>query len=213
MGWETFIPLVIIASASGVLAPGPLFLAAVSQGLRHGASSGLWVSLGHMVFEAPLVLTMALGISAILGEGIVVSVVGITGSAALIAFGALQLIEALRVPRSPRDPRRRARSPFVAGLLFTGLNPYFIGWWLTIGSRLVIEALLLASLLGVLIMYLAHIWMDYAWLILMAHLAGRARRLMGRRPFRATLSILGVLLILIGIELLRGTLTASPLIS
>ena len=211
MGWETLIPAVVVVSASGVLAPGPLFLATVSHGFRHGAVSGFMASLGHMVFEMPLVFLIALGLSAILGERGLIVIVGAAGSAAIIIFGAVQIVVAMRSYRrgdAERLTGRATPSAFIAGLVFTALNPYFIVWWLTVGARLVLEALLLASLLGVLIMYAAHIWMDYAWLVFVAHVAGRTGRIMHGRANSIALITLGALMMVIGFKLLLDMLAA-----
>jgi len=55
-----FIVTVVLVTASGALAPGPLFFATVSHGTRSGAKGGLAFSIGHTLVEFPLVLLLAL---------------------------------------------------------------------------------------------------------------------------------------------------------
>jgi len=44
-----FAVLVIVISASGVMAPGPLFAATVSYGLRGGVRAGFKMAIGHTI--------------------------------------------------------------------------------------------------------------------------------------------------------------------
>ena len=44
-----FVIIVIVISASGVMAPGPLFAANVSYGLREGTKSGVKMAIGHTI--------------------------------------------------------------------------------------------------------------------------------------------------------------------
>jgi len=86
------------------------------------------------------------------------------------------------------------------------LNPYFIVWWLAVGSKLVVDALAFASLLGVLLMYISHVWMDYAWLTAVAHLAHVGTKIAGTRWYRAAMTVFGAILIYFGITFLLSVL-------
>ncbi|MCH2405204.1 MAG: LysE family translocator, partial [Nitrosopumilus sp.] len=57
-----FAVLVIVISASGVMAPGPLFAATVSYGLRKGTRAGLKIAIGHTIVELPLVILLGIGV-------------------------------------------------------------------------------------------------------------------------------------------------------
>ena len=57
-----FAIIVIVISASGVMAPGPLFAANVSYGLRDGARSGIKMAVGHTIVEFPLVILLGIGV-------------------------------------------------------------------------------------------------------------------------------------------------------
>ncbi|MDQ3848047.1 MAG: lysine transporter LysE, partial [Thermoproteota archaeon] len=53
---------VIAISASGVLAPGPLFFANVFWGSLGNKWSGLKVAYGHRIVELPLIILLAEGL-------------------------------------------------------------------------------------------------------------------------------------------------------
>jgi len=84
------------------------------------------------------------------------------------------------------------------GVVLTGLNPFFIVWWLTVGLGLVVQAVELGALLGVFIMYVSHVWMDYAWLTGTAYLAARGKTLIQARGYKLLLIALALLLIYFG---------------
>jgi threonine/homoserine/homoserine lactone efflux protein len=79
------------------------------------------------------------------------------------------------------------------------LNPYFILWWLTVGAQLIIIALEFAALIGVLFMFVCHVWMDYVWLTGTAYFAKKGTNIMGLKWYKPLLIVFGVILIYFGI--------------
>lgn len=181
--------------------PGPLFAASILQGTSGGAKSGLMMSVGHTLVELPLVLLMGLGISSVMNLPGFSVMVGLVGGSALIAFGLAQVRNTSRgLPNpEPVEGAKMRRRALVLGVGLTGLNPYFIVWWFTVGLGLVVQAVELGALLGVLLMYVSHVWMDYAWLMGTAYLSARGTTLLGTRGYRYLLIALGLLLVYFGI--------------
>lgn len=196
-----FVATVIVVTASGALAPGPLFFGLLMQGSKEGARAGFSAAIGHTIIELPLVLALALGLLAAASQPAIKSVIGVIGGIGLICFGALQIYQTMKnKPESAEMPKARnlPASSFVLGLALTGLNPYFILWWLTIGSVLIVQALAFAAILGVLIMYLSHVWMDYAFLTTIAHLGKKGKAVVGSRYYKLILVTFGVILVYYG---------------
>jgi len=195
-----FLATVVVVTASGALMPGPLFAANVLQGTRGGARSGFIISIGHMLVELPLVMLMALGISSLLNFPGFATVVGLIGGSALIIFGVLQIRDVTKSSfgNEPVESAGQQKKSLMLGVALTGLNPFFIVWWLTVGLGLVVQAVELGALLGVLIMYASHVWMDYAWLTGTAYLAARGKTLIQARGYRLLLIGLALLLIYFG---------------
>jgi threonine/homoserine/homoserine lactone efflux protein len=208
MAWESLIPTVMLLSISGALAPGPLFFATITYGIKGGAKSGFMVALGHTVFEFPLIIAMALGILSMINVAQAKPFIGIIGSAAIIVFGALQLRSALNhgATLTENTNLKIPTNAFLVGLLFTGLNPFFIIWWLTIGMKLVLDSLLLASLVGVGIMYVSHVWIDYAWLMFISHIANKASNFIKERWMKVLMVSLSLILIIFGVFMLVNVL-------
>ena len=101
-----FVVTIIIVTASGALAPGPLFFATITHGTKHGAKSGLIFSIAHTVVEFSLIMLFALGLLTVAGEPIVKTVIGLVGGAVLIAFGAIQIRNsAISKPEDLKKPK------------------------------------------------------------------------------------------------------------
>ena len=205
----TFIATVVAVTASGALAPGPLFFTNITHGTKSGAKGGLAFSVGHTIFELSLVVFLAVTLHAVISQlSVIELVVGVIGGTALLVFGFLQIREALTAKAAVEGKKSRfsSKNPLLLGTLFTGLNPYFIIWWLTVGLTLIVNALALASFLGVLIMYIAHVWMDYVWLIGTAYLAKKGTNLTGRKGYKILMIIFGLILVYFGVNFIISPL-------
>ena len=201
---------VVLISSSGALAPGPLFFANVSLGLDHGAKSGLYFSIGHSIVEFPLILLLSYGLLSVLNAVYIKTFIGLAGGVTLIFFGLLQLRSSYKFRSAALNneyKKRRLSNPLLIGVLLTGLNPFFIIWWLTVGAQLIYLSLALASLLGVLIVFLFHVWIDYAWLITTAYLARKGKMIINSKIYRVILFFFGIVLIYFGIHFILSSIT------
>jgi threonine/homoserine/homoserine lactone efflux protein len=201
-----FLASVVLITASGALAPGPLLFTNLSHAPRWGWKGGLWLSVGHTLVELPLVVVVAVGLNIFINNPLLQLMTAAFGGTALLVFAGFQIRDALaaRKRANTAEPMRAhsSRHPLFSGLLFTGLNPFFLVWWLTAGARLVVDALILAAFLGVLVMFLAHVWMDYAWLVGTAWLAKKGTNLTGSRGYTALTVVFAVALVYFGISYL-----------
>ena len=198
-----FAVTVVLITASGALAPGPLFFVTLSQGVKSGTKSGLIFSVAHTLVEFSLVMLLSLGLLGVASEPVVGLVVGVAGGVVLLVFGALQIRGSFAGKSDEGESGGRAnRSLLLIGLAFTGLNPYFIIWWLTIGANLILLSLEFAGLAGVVFMYVCHVWVDYAWLTLLANFAKRGAKILRFKWYRVLIALFGAVLIYFGLSFL-----------
>jgi len=189
---------VILVSTSGVLSPGPLFFANLVYGSKYGYKAGLKCSYGHTIVELPLILLLAFGVSSLQVFPTFKTVVSIIGGITLLAFAFMQVLSVIR--KKNQDAIQTGHSPLLIGIIFSALNPFFIIWWLTIGMKLITDALLLASMFGLAFMFLAHIWMDYAWLTSLAHFAKKGVNIIGSKYYLLLLISLSGAFVYLGIN-------------
>lgn len=189
----TFATSVILISASGVMSPGPLFASNVFYGIKEGLIGGIKVSIGHTVIELPLVILLGIGVLSLESFPEFRTIVSIFGGIALFAFAGFQIKNVLR--QSDLTTPEPKHGAIVAGILLTGLNPFFLLWWVTIGFKLVSDALMIWSLWGIGILFLLHIWMDFAWLGLVAFLAAKSKKILSNNSYKiVALAISGILI-------------------
>ena len=202
-----FAATVIILSASGALAPGPLFFVTVSHGIKSGTKSGILFSIAHSLVEFSIVMLLALGLLSVANVPAVRLAVGVAGGAALIVFGAMQIRGSFSYkPEETKTGQSATRNLFLIGLALTGLNPYFIVWWLTVGANLIFISLEFAGLAGVVFMFVCHVWVDYAWLILVSGFAKRSSKILRFKWYRILMTVFGAVLIYFGLTFLIDSL-------
>ena len=195
-----FLGLVIVISASGVMSPGPLFAANVMYGLREGKISGIKMAVGHTIVEFPLILLLGIGYFSIESIPEIRTIITILGAIGLFGFAILQIRSVTKQEFSLET--KSGQGPFMAGILLSALNPFFIIWWLTIGLILISESLQNFGIIGIVILFLFHIWMDYAWLFTIAIFSSKAKNYLSKRNFKIIIIGLSVVLIYFGISFL-----------
>jgi len=198
-----FSVLVIAISASGVMAPGPLFAANIAHGLRDGAKSGIKMAIGHTIVELPLVIILGIGVFSLELFPEFRIIISVFGAITLFVFAAMQIKTIFRNKESTTNLKQ---GPLVSGILLSALNPFFIIWWLTIGFKLISDAMLIWAFSGILILFILHIWMDFAWLGAISHLASKSSKILSNKNYKIIMIGLSVMLIYFGITFLEDAL-------
>ena len=195
-----FAILVIIVSVSGVMAPGPLFAANVSYGLKGGWKTGIKMAIGHTIVELPLVILLGIGVFSLEIFPEFRTIISILGAITLFVFATIQIKTVLRNEKiKTSNPKQE---PLIAGILLSALNPFFIIWWLAIGFKLISDAMMLWSFAGILIMFVLHIWMDFVWLGAVSFFASKSSGILSNRNYKVLMLGISGMLIYFGITFL-----------
>ena len=195
-----FAIIVIVISASGVMAPGPLFAANISYGLRQGAKSGIKMAIGHTIVEFPLVILLGIGVFSLETFPEFRMIISIVGAITLFVFALVQIKTVLQNNKNITSTPKHG--PLVTGIILSALNPFFIIWWLTIGFKLISDAMLIWAFSGIVIVFFLHIWMDFAWLGGISFLASKSVKIISNRNYKIILLGLSLILIYFGITFL-----------
>ena len=194
---------VITISASGVMAPGPLFAANITYGLKHGTRSGIKIALGHTIVELPLIILLGVGVFSLESFPEFRPTITILGAITLFVFAGLQIKSVLKQGKIIQQNQKN--NPIIVGIAFSALNPFFIVWWITIGFKLISDAMMMWSFFGILILFVLHIWMDFVWLGATAFLASKSSKLIRNKGYKILITGLSLTLIYFGITfLLQG---------
>ena len=203
--------LVIVVSASGVMAPGPLFAANVSYGLRAGGRAGLKMAVGHTIVEFPLVILLGIGVFSLELFPEFRTIISILGALTLFAFAGLQIRSTFQ--KNTNTISKPKQGPLLTGIALSALNPFFIIWWLTIGFKLISDAMLIWAFAGILVVFGLHIWMDFAWLGAVAALASKSKKILSNRNYKFLMIGLSGMLVYFGITFLTEIIQPQSSIS
>lgn len=167
---------VVVISLSGVMAPGPMFAVTLAKSYR-SPWAGTWIALGHAVIEVPLILLIYFGFAQFFQNSVVQLGLSIAGGGMICWLGIAMFRARTEVVHQGKDLPYNA---FVAGILTSGFNPFFLVWWATIGSMLIMRFLEFGTA-GLMVFIVAHWLVDLVWLSLVSSLVYRTRSLWGRK--------------------------------
>ena len=197
---------VVFTSASGVISPGPLFFANLVYGSKQGIYSGIKIAHGHTIVELPLIIILASGLitfSSITTTNLVSKLISLSGGIVILVFSAVQIEALLKKKKGEKKiyfNTHNKKDPLIIGSILSALNPFFILWWLTAGLKLISDSLeLYGFAIGIVVVFFFHIWMDYGWLAVTAHLISRGTLIFRSKYYPILLLALNAALIYYGI--------------
>jgi threonine/homoserine/homoserine lactone efflux protein len=155
---------VVVTSLSGVMMPGPMFTMTIVKSLK-SPWAGVHISLGHAVIEVPLILLLYFGLRQFLENAVLQLVLSVLGGG-MIVWMAVGLFQARR--KLAVEGKDTSYNAFVAGILMSGLNPFFLVWWLTVGSLLLMNFLNAIGTWGLGLFVVVHWLCDLVWLSLVS---------------------------------------------
>jgi threonine/homoserine/homoserine lactone efflux protein len=183
-----------VIGLTGALAPGPTLVATINASMAGDWTTGLKVSLGHVIVELFLVILILLGLATIALP--YTSVIAGIGGIALIAFGALT-IAGSRKATMRTSSSQTLSNPYMAGLVTSAANPYFWIWWISIGSAMVIAGLQ-GGLVLVGALMIGHWSADTVWLTLVSTSVSKGRMIVSDSTYQKIIALCGIFLILFG---------------
>ena len=196
----SFAIMVIAISASGVMSPGPLFTANIIYGLKEGKIAGVKMAIGHTIVEFPLIVMLGIGVLTLEVFPEYRIWITIIGAIGLFCFAGLQIKSIFG--KNYQNRLKPSKNSFLAGIFFSGLNPFFLIWWFTIGFKLITESIEIWGIFGILVLFAFHIWMDYVWLFLVAGLASKAKDILSNNNYKILIIGLSILLVYFGVNFL-----------
>ncbi|MFC2022307.1 LysE family transporter [Chloroflexota bacterium] len=185
---------VVVISLSGVMQPGIMFAMTIAKSYK-SPWAGAQIALGHAVIEVPLILLIYFGFARFFENNLVQLVLSLLGGAMIIWMGIAMFRARTRVVQRGQD---LPYSAFTAGILTSVFNPYFLLWWATIGTMLVMKFLDFSTT-GLVALVVVHWLCDLVWLSLVSIIVYRTRSLWGLKFQEWLFIICSLLLIGFGI--------------
>jgi threonine/homoserine/homoserine lactone efflux protein len=185
---------VIVISLSGVMMPGPMFAVTVAKSYR-SPWAGTKISIGHAIIEVPIILLIYFGFARFFQHDTVQIVLSLLGGAAIVWMGIGMFRARKEVVQSGKDLKYGA---ITAGIVMSAINPFFLLWWATAGSLLVMKFIAFGTY-GLPVLIITHWICDLAWLSLVSLLIYRTKVLWGSRLQEWIFAVCSLLLVGFGI--------------
>ncbi len=185
---------VVVTSLSGVMMPGPMFTVTLAKSLK-SPWAGVMVSLGHAVVEVPLILFVYFGLVDFFQNDIVKLVLSILGGGMILWMG-FDLFRARR--KLAREGKDTSYNAFVAGILMSALNPFFLVWWVTVGSLLLVTFVDAVGTWGLPFFIIVHWLCDLIWLSIVSLVIYRTHSFWGEKVQEWVFIVLSLALLYFG---------------
>lgn len=190
----------LLVGYSGAMMPGPLLAVCIAEAAQRGFWTAPALVAGHGTLEIVLVVALTAGLGALLRRRGVSTAIATIGGLVLLWMGqdiaraAWQGSISLELaPGQGTGPA----GPFLAGIVVSASNPYFILWWATVGASYV--ALARASgTPGLAAFFSGHILADITWYLLIGFLVASGRQLLDNTIYRGVLVVCGLFLLGLG---------------
>ncbi len=201
---------VILVSTSGVFSPGPLFFVNLFYGSKYGSLMGIKIAIGHTFVEFPLLVLLFYGVSKFsavsVSDSDILKIIGIVGGVFMIFFSFLQIYPVIKnksLETNNQYSKYAIKNAILVGMIFTGLNPFFLVWWSTIGLKLVSDSVEnFGYLNGIILLFFSHIWMDYFWLWITSFMSSKGRSIVKEKVYRFLLLFFSTVIGIFGLYLL-----------
>jgi threonine/homoserine/homoserine lactone efflux protein len=126
---------------------------------------------------------------------IVKLVLSVLGGGMIVWMGA-DLFRARR--KLAREGRDTSYNAFVAGILMSGLNPFFLVWWLTVGSLLLVTFIDAVGTWGLPFFIIVHWLCDLVWLSIVSFVIYRTHTFWGEKVQEWVFIVLSLALLYFG---------------
>ena len=187
-----------VTGLSGAMMPGPLLALAIGQTSAQGFLAVPALMLGHALLELIAVLLIIGGLQVVLQRRAVRGAIGLVGGTALACMGGDMIRQAAHVALdlNASQPTFGWGKLIFYGAAVCAANPYFIGWWATIGAG-GLAHLAPQTPAEYLTFYLAHELSDLAWYSVVGLVVISSKLLLQPSVYRALVLACGVIIVVL----------------
>jgi len=208
---SNFIIVLNVIGLSGAVMPGPLLTVNITASLRRGAVAGPIVVFGHAIAEIGILLAIYFGLSSLVSRPQVFWWIAVLGGAVLILLGAIMIADLLR--RKVRlelagSANYSDKRLVLLGGLVSVSSPYWILWWVTVGTLLISQSLAF-GVIGLVVFYFGHILSDLAWYSVVSILVARGKKYVNNALYQSLIAICALFLVALGIYFIQSAVSGA----
>ncbi len=191
--------LAFVIALTGAMAPGPVVALVIGQVLAQGFAAAMLIIAGHALLEALLVVGFAVGLSRALSRPRVRGTASLLGGAVMLWMGWDMASHAGGLSLSGAGATAMSWYALVlAGAGVSLANPYFTGWWATVGTGQV-ATLGLRSRADYAAFFVGHELGDVAWYGFLALVLVGGKGWLNDSIYRGMIWVCGAIILLLGL--------------
>ncbi len=191
---------------SGAMMPGPFMTMTIGESAKSGPWVGPKMIAGHAVLEIALLFALFYGLAPLFKNEIFFVVVALVGGLIMIWMAQNMFRSLPTLEIKAETTSNKSMNLYLAGILMSLANPYWIIWWATIGLGYVLVSKEL-GFAGIAFFFAGHILGDLVWYSAISFGVGKGRKFFSNKIYRilvgtcaAFLSLFAVWLIWDGVE-------------
>ena len=185
----SFLIEVTIISLSGVMAPGPMTAVTIGKGNKT-PHAGVLIAMGHGIIEFPLMFLVFFGFGFLFKINYVKPTIAFIGGL-LLLYMSINIFQNINVEQNSLNSDKS--SSLKAGIFLSAGNPYFLIWWATIGSTIILRSVEF-GILGFFLFAVIHWSCDFLWLYFLSTLSYKSSQFFGKNFQKISFVICAVLL-------------------
>jgi len=180
---------------SGALMPGPLMTMTLGESARSGPWVGPKMIAGHAVLEIALLFALFFGLAPLFKNENFFIAVAILGGLILIWMAQSMFRSLPTLEIKTEATINKTMNLYLAGILMSLANPYWIIWWATIGLGYVLVSKEL-GFAGIAFFFVGHILGDLVWYSAISVTVGKGRKFFSNKIYRILVGTCAVFLAL-----------------
>ncbi|NQU53189.1 MAG: LysE family transporter [Bacteroidetes bacterium] len=188
LAYLTIFTTSFVIAFSGAMMPGPFMTMTIGESAKSGPWVGPKMIVGHAILEIGLLLALFFGLAPLFKKELFFIVIAIAGGAIMIwmAQSMFRSLPKLEIKTSATSENQV--NLYLAGILMSLANPYWIIWWATIGMGYVLHSQKL-GFTGIVFFFIGHILGDLVWYSTISFAVGKGRKFFSNKTYRILVGI------------------------
>jgi threonine/homoserine/homoserine lactone efflux protein len=177
-----------VVAFSGAMMPGPFMTMTIGESARSGPWVGPKMIAGHAVLEIVLLFALFFGLAPIFNNENFFIAVAIIGGLIMVwmAQSMFRSLPTLQIETGITSTK--SMNLYLAGVLMSLANPYWIIWWATIGLGYVLVSKEL-GFAGIVSFFIGHILGDLVWYSAVSIAVGKGRVFFSNKVYRILVGV------------------------
>ncbi len=186
---------------SGAMMPGPLMTMTIGESARSGPWVGPKMIAGHAVLEIALLLALFFGLAPLFKNEIFFVGVAMVGGLIMIWMAQSMFRSLPTLEIKAETTSGKTINLYLAGILMSLANPYWIIWWATIGLGYVLVSKEL-GFAGIAFFFVGHILGDLVWYSAISIAIGKGRKFFSNKFYRILVGVCAAFLAMFAVWLI-----------